>query len=210
MTPHARIAPPPHRLRLDRPWRAPRLLAMALSVLMLLPAAARAADLQLALVRHAEKASDDPRDPSLSAAGQARAAALATALRDAGVVAVYATQFRRTQQTAAPTAAAAGLELTVRPASGEVLQDAEAFATELKARHADGGTVLVVGHSNTIPALAAALLGEAAGVAPMPEDEFDRLMLVTLPEASTARPRLLLARYGQAPAAPAADNPATP
>ena len=56
------------------------------------------------LVRHAEKADDDPRDPSLSAAGAKRARRLAERLHFVPVVAVYASGFRRTQQTAAAIA----------------------------------------------------------------------------------------------------------
>lgn len=170
-------------------------LAALLLAALLLPGATLAADLQVVLVRHAEKAADDPRDPSLSDAGAARANALAKALRHAGLDAVYASQFRRTRLTAAPAAAAHGLEVTIRAASGEADADAAAFAAQLRASHPDGGVVLVVGHSNTIPPLAAALLGDAAAVTPMPEDEYDRLMLVTLQDAAGATPRLLVARY---------------
>jgi broad specificity phosphatase PhoE len=53
------------------------------------------------VVRHAEKA-DATKDPDLSEAGRARAEALAKALRDAKIAAIYATEFKRTQQTAAP------------------------------------------------------------------------------------------------------------
>jgi len=171
-----------------------RLAAALLALAAWLPAAVVAADLQVYLVRHAEKGSDDPRDPSLAEAGAARAEALAGALRHAGLEAVYATPYRRTQQTAAPTATASAVEVTVRPVAGPVDADAAAFAEELRARHADGGAVLVVGHSNTIPPLAAALLRGAAPVAPMSEAEYDRLMLVTIPDGD-GMPRLLVARY---------------
>ena len=74
------------------------------------------------LVRHAEKV-DESEDPLLSAAGKARARALARSLRTAGVKAVYVTQYKRTGLTAAPLAAAAGLKpITVhadaRPGAG--------------------------------------------------------------------------------------------
>lgn len=185
---------------------APRHLRVVLPALLiatlLLPVAAWAADLQVYLVRHAEKSSDDSRDPSLSAAGVARAQALADALRHVGLQAVYATQYRRTQQTAAPAALAAGVKVTVRAASGDAAADAAAFAAELRERHAGAGAVLVVGHSNTVPALAQALLAGAAAVAPMSEDEYDRLQLVTIPGQAQGAPRLLVARYGASTARP--------
>lgn len=129
--------------------------------------AAAVDDLHVVLVRHAEKASDDPRDPSLSEAGQARAQRLADALADAPLAAAYATAYRRTRSTAAPSAARHGIAVTTYDAS----QPAAAFAERLRETHAEG-TVLIVGHSNTVPALAAALCG--CEVAPMREDEFDR------------------------------------
>lgn len=125
------------------------------------------------IVRHAEKAGDDPRDPTLSAAGQARAQALATALSDTPLVAAYATQYRRTQLTAQPAAQAHGVALSRYDAS----EPADALASRLRVAHA-GGTVLVVGHSNTVPALVAALCGCA--VAPMADDAFGDLYRVDL------------------------------
>src|SRR3546814_16685724 len=58
------------------------------------------------VVRPAEKVDDGSRDPSLTDAGRARAHALAELLRSRAVVAVYATDFRRTRDTAEHTAAA--------------------------------------------------------------------------------------------------------
>ena len=62
------------------------------------------------VVRHAERADDGAAkledDPDLSAAGRARAEALAAALEDAGITAIFATQYKRTHQTAAPLAKA--------------------------------------------------------------------------------------------------------
>lgn len=131
------------------------------------------------LVRHAEKATDDPRDPSLSDAGRLRAERLAHRLHDADVVAVYATPYRRTQQTAAPAARDHRLDvITYDPA-----QPASALATSLRRRHARG-TVLVVGHSNTIPALAQALCGCAIDATA--DDEYGRRITVdVLPDGRT-------------------------
>jgi broad specificity phosphatase PhoE len=105
------------------------------------------------VVRHAEKEAGGE-DPALSPAGQARAQALANALRGQPLDAVYATRYRRTRDTAAPAARMHGHDVreydATRPAAG--------LAATLRRDH-PSGTVLVVGHSNTVPALVAALCG---------------------------------------------------
>jgi broad specificity phosphatase PhoE len=129
--------------------------------------------LRFVVVRHAEKATDDPRDPSLSAAGQARARWLARRLQGQDLVAVYATGYRRTQQTVAPVAGAHGLAISTYDAAQPFDEFAQAL---LDAHHA--GTVLVAGHSNTVPGIVAALCRCAS--AAMPEDEFDRISIIRL------------------------------
>ena len=133
------------------------------------------------VVRHAEKGNDDARDPSLSDAGRARALALALArlLADAPLSAVYATGYRRTQQTALPAAEAHGLTVTTYDAQST----AATFAAQLRAAHTSG-TVLVVGHSNTVPEIVAALSGQP--VEPMADTEFDRLYRVRIASDGTA------------------------
>ncbi|WP_460734758.1 phosphoglycerate mutase family protein [Lysobacter tyrosinilyticus] len=131
------------------------------------------------IVRHAEKGNDDPRDPTLTAEGLARANRLADSLRDAPLAAVYATAYRRTQQTALPSAQAHRLAVTTYDAR----QPAAEFAAELRKSHPHG-TVLLVGHSNTAPAIAAALC--QCDVAPMADDEFDRRMTVRIDSAGNA------------------------
>lgn len=123
------------------------------------------------LVRHAEKADDGSRDPPLSPAGRMRAQALALRLSTSPLTAAYATPFRRTQQTAQPVAASHGIAVTtydpaIAPAD---------FAATLRARH-HRGTVLVVGHSNTIPALVAALC--TCRTAAMGENDYDALYTI--------------------------------
>lgn len=124
------------------------------------------------VVRHAEKSADGS-DPSLSQAGQARAQALARRLRGGWLGGAYATNYRRTQETARPTARAHGMQVTTYDAQMPAVD----FATQLRREHR-GGTVLVVGHSNTAPQIAAALCD--CEVAPMAETEFDRLMTITV------------------------------
>lgn len=131
-------------------------------------APATSAPATFVVVRHAEKVADGSRDPPLSAAGVAGARRLATALHAEPVIAVYATPYRRTRQTAGMTAADHGLAVTAYAAN----QPAGALATQLRGRHASG-TVLVVGHSNTAPAIASALCGCAA--TPLDDDDYGRV-----------------------------------
>ena len=131
------------------------------------------------IVRHAEKA-DATKDPDLSEAGRARADALAKALRDTNITAIYATEFKRTQQTAAPLAQALGIEVTVRPAK------ATDFALKLRTAHSNA---LVVGHGNTIPDLIKELgISDPITIA---ENDYDNLFVVVLAE----KPRLIRLHY---------------
>lgn len=118
------------------------------------------------IVRHAEKRGDDPDDPALTAAGHARAQRLADSLRDAPVGAVYSTHYRRAQQTAAPVAAMQGVQVTTYDAKISPVD----LAAQLRRAH-PAGAVLVVGHSNTAPDIAAALCD--CEVASMDETEYD-------------------------------------
>ena len=140
------------------------------------------------LVRHGEKGTQPPQDPPLSEQGQARAMALVNVARQAGVTAIVTTQFERTRKTAEPTA----VELKITP---EVVQaggaaHAKAVADQVL-KHA-GGTILVVGHSNTVAAIVGAL------GAPQPKDlcdsEYDQVFTVVLGDAGP--PRLIRSRYG--------------
>ncbi|WP_162253666.1 phosphoglycerate mutase family protein [Lysobacter sp. Root690] len=151
-----------------------RLSALGLSVLLAACASAPPTPTpgaSFVIVRHAEKANDDPRDPSLSEAGRARAQRLAAALKNQPMRAVYATAYRRTQQTGEPTAQSHRLQVVTYDAK----QPATDFAATLRREHA-AGTVLVVAHSNTAPDIAAALC--QCTVAPMTETEFDRRMRI--------------------------------
>lgn len=134
----------------------------------------------LYLVRHAEKA-EDPGDgnPPLAPEGRERAARLVTVLGATNLQAVYATHLSRTQETVRPAAEAHGLDITVRPAA----TDAKILAREIVTAHR-GKAVLVCGHSDTIPALAAAL-GIASPIDIGPKDHGD-IFIVTLAATGTA------------------------
>jgi broad specificity phosphatase PhoE len=143
------------------------------------------------VVRHAEKASVEGRDPPLSEAGEQRARALIEAVGAAGVKAIYATQFQRTQQTARPLAEHLGVPLTVFAATADARQHAATLAGEILSKHA-GEVVVVVGHSNTVPEIVQALGGTA--VPEIPESEYHNLFVVVIP--SSGPPSTIRARYG--------------
>jgi len=125
------------------------------------------------IVRHAEKADDGSADPALAPAGVERARALARMLAAAPLVAAYATPFRRTRLTAQPAAGLHGIPVTLYDAA----RPAPDFAASLRKAYARG-TVLVVGHSNTAPAIASALCG--CTVAPLGEGDYDAIYVVQL------------------------------
>ncbi|MFL6314854.1 MAG: SixA phosphatase family protein [Terriglobales bacterium] len=126
------------------------------------------------LVRHAEKASAAA-DAPLSPEGQKRAECLASTLKDAGIKQIYVTDATRTQQTAAPLAKALKIKPTILPA-----KDPNALIKNLV--YTGGGNILVVGHSDTVPFVIARLQGGT--VAPIGENEYDRLFVMTIAEAA--------------------------
>lgn len=143
------------------------------------PASPGTVAIEYVIVRHAEKGTDDRRDPSLSEAGAARAQVLARLLADAPLRAVYATGYRRTQQTGETAALAHGLAVSTYDAE----LPATVFAKQLQAAHKDG-VVLVVGHSNTVPQMVSALSGQP--VEPMPDTVFNRLYRVRVDASGNA------------------------
>lgn len=142
------------------------------------------------LVRHAERA-DESRDSPLSAAGEARAQALADLLAEVEVGAIYATPYRRTTQTARPLADRKGLAVEEIGGTAEVMVAATAARVR---EHGPEDVVLVVGHSNTVPLLLTAL-GHPEEVT-IAEDEHDDLFVV-VPDPD-GPPVVLRLRYGAA------------
>lgn len=162
------------------------------------------------IVRHAERA-DNTINSDLSHAGLDRADALVAVTDEAGVVAIYSTEFCRTAQTAQPVASALGMTLNYQQ-SDQSLDDcdpeievptnplpvtiatAQNLVDHLLAQHR-GKTILVVGHSNTVPELIAALgQGDFAQVQ-IGNNEFDRLFIVTMRRYFWI-PSLVKAQYG--------------
>jgi len=105
------------------------------------------------LVRHTEREWQGE-DPPLTAAGEARAQALADTLRDAGVTAIITTQWRRTRDTARPLAKLLRITPEVVPVyEAKSLESIRETAAAVR-RHKDE-TVLVVGHITVTRVIAA-------------------------------------------------------
>jgi broad specificity phosphatase PhoE len=157
---------------------AGRLIIIAAILLLTLSTAA--ASPIIFVVRHAEKAADG-NDPDLSAAGRQRAEGLARILKDAEITAIFTTEFKRTQETAAPTAKGAKISPTVVPAN-----DIPAMAEKLRPLK---GNALVVAHGNTIPDLVKALGIEVPIT--IPENDYSELFVIIMAE----KPQLLRLHY---------------
>ena len=138
----------------------------------------------IVLVRHAEKQVGAITDAPLSPEGEIRASRLAQLLggsEEFGRISkIYVTNTRRTQQTAAGVALRLGL-------TPEVI-DAKTDSAELARRalrENRGHRALIVGHSNTVPEIVAALT-RTNNVPAMDEDEFDTMYIVTVPTIGKA------------------------
>lgn len=106
------------------------------------------------LIRHAEKdLTQSTNDPDLSAAGKSRADKLVDVLKKTDIHAIYSTPFKRTQQTVEPLAASKTLNVGTYQAN-----KMEEIDTMIK-QHA-GSTILLSGHSNTVPMILNYLIGE--------------------------------------------------
>jgi len=157
-----------------------RQLTPILCIPLLLAVAADATPVVF-IVRHAEKAATGGNDPELSVEGQNRAKALARILKDSQITTVFVTEFKRTQETAAPTAKEAQVSSVVVPAN-----DVGSLAAKVRGLN---GNALVVGHGNTIPELMKAL-GIATPIA-IPENDYSEIFVVSLHDP----PQLLRLHY---------------
>src|SRR6266436_888390 len=139
------------------------------------------------LVRHAEKAIDpNNADPDLSPVGQARAQELVRIFGDSGINAIYATQYKRTQQTVKPLADKLGLPINQvnSKSTGDLL-------TQIRSQNS-GQVIFIAGHNNTVPEIIAALGGPTFPA--IPETEFDNLYIVTV--YRTGKAKVVKLRYG--------------
>lgn len=164
------------------------LTCLALGLLLPVHGVLAADSTTVLLVRHAEKASATAGDPHLSTAGRARARALAHVAGASGAAAIFVTQYKRTQETGKPLATMLQLTPIEHPAA-----DTPALLADIQANWL-GKTVVVCGHSNTLPDVIKRLTGIALG--DIPDGQYDNLYVVVLPP--NGPPSLTHLKYGAA------------
>ncbi len=174
------------------------LIAALLSAMPFLPRVVSAQPSLVILVRHAEKAAVPGDDPPLSEIGQQRARDLAAALVASPPNAIVVSSRQRTALTAEPVAKATGVTPTVISLEGGGAAHIAAVAAAVKAQK---GVVLVVGHSNTVPAVIKALGGPS-----LPDicDATYTHFFVLQPASPTHAASLVMSRFGAAEAPPPA------
>jgi phosphohistidine phosphatase SixA len=172
----------PSLTRRRRTFLAPLWLLAMIGVFMLAMAFAywnSATTTTIVVMRHAEKQVGAISDAPLSPPGEIRASRLAQMFGDneafGRIGKIYVTNTRRTQQTVAA--------LAQRLALVPEIVDAKVGSADLARRalrENRGGRALIVGHSNTVPEIVAALARIESAPA-MGDEEFDTVYIVTVP-----------------------------
>jgi broad specificity phosphatase PhoE len=135
------------------------------------------------VTRHAEKDLSGGEDPSLTAEGMARAARLAASFPgragQLGFDRVYVTQWRRSVETARPTLAQSGALLS------RVEADAPAALVQQIRTQDVGRRVLVVAHSDTVPAIVHGLV-PTAQIPEIASTEYGTVYVIAVPRTGQA------------------------
>ncbi len=124
------------------------------------------------LVRHAEKTSDGTNDPELKPEGAKRAEAFAALFAKTEITAIYSTNYKRTRSTVTPLANAKGL--TVETYAVMKVAELQGLLT----KH-EGGTIVIAGHSNTIPEIANSLIGEKK-FEQFADDDYGNILVISV------------------------------
>src|SRR5678816_644123 len=149
------------------------------------------------LIRHAEREQEPRQDPPLSKDGVARSQALARLLSSAGIKAILTSQYTRTKQTAEPLATILGLTVTpftlkLNPSNPRQIAEESTAEVTNKILERSGQSVLVVGHSNSIPDVIKMLGGDT--VPTIDERKFDDLFIVTV--YAKGKAKVVQMKYG--------------
>jgi phosphohistidine phosphatase SixA len=151
------------------------------------------------LIRHAERADEPRQDPPLNEKGALRSQELARVLGNANVKAIITSQFLRTKATAEPLAkklnvAVTPISLSLNPANPRQIAEQSTAEVTNKILENGGGSVLVIGHSNSIPDVIKMLGGDVTPV--IDEKKFDDLFVVTV--YAKGKAKVAHMKYGSA------------
>jgi 2,3-bisphosphoglycerate-dependent phosphoglycerate mutase len=136
------------------------------------------------LMRHAEKISDGTDDPDLKPEGVQRANRLAALLENTAIDAIYSTRFKRTKNTVAALAKEKGKDI-------QVYESLKADALQKLVAQYSGGTIVIAGHSNTVPAMVNALIGKEE-YKTFDDTDYGNLFIVTVVGSGKAAKATLL------------------
>ncbi len=150
------------------------------------------------IVRHAEKESGN--DPGLTPAGRVRAGDLVRKLKHKHIRRIYVTQYRRTQMTGDSMRIQLGID-TVHYIADTTGVD---LLNKIIAHNDRQHTILVIGHSNTIPKIIRKLGVMNFPQENMADNEFDNLFLV---RHKKHKARLTKMKYGMSSQPSAAMHP---
>jgi len=127
------------------------------------------------LIRHAEKdLTQSTNDPDLSADGKARATRLTEVLKKTDIQSIYSTLYKRTQQTVEPLAAAKNLKVNSYQANK--MEEIDNMISQQA-----GGTILLSGHSNTVPQILNYLIGEEK-YKTLEDTDYGNIIIVSITE----------------------------
>ncbi len=165
-----------------------KLLLLTLAIIATTGITAQVTTTRIFIVRHADRETFD----DLNAAGINRASELKRMLLHTGIDSIFSTKFIRTKKTVAPLAEAIGVPIMQYDSNPQVLKRIFQFNK--------GNTVLVSGHSNTVPQLIK-LCGCKPPFDNIPDTQFDNLFLVIIQQIvankkETTTCRLLPMKYG--------------
>lgn len=140
------------------------------------------------LVRHAEKKIEpNNADPDLAPEGSARADEIARMFANAGINTIFATQYKRTQQTVRPLSDRIHVPVTLLD-DDQNDELVKRIQTSLR-----GQTIFIAGHNYSVPVIASALSGESFPM--IPESEYDNLFIVTIYRFGKAK--VIRLKYGK-------------
>jgi phosphohistidine phosphatase SixA len=135
----------------------------------------------------------------LSAAGLERAELLARMLAESGIRTAYCSDAIRTQRTMDPLKALLGSDLEIvvvaTDGAGGIDEHVQEIVAKVKALPGDA-VAAVVGHSNTVGPVIEGLTGRQ--IAPIKENEFDKLFVLSIPGTAAATATVAPMRYGKA------------